>query len=142
MKKAKYSLFRLMALTDWIVALSIGGTSCGLLYDLQLHRALYANWVDPVYFAHRLKELILLSVASFTVGLSMWKCYKWSCWIETLLLVPKLYSIFFFFWLYKLSQSWLYLVVIAFVALDAGLVILLWSSHPNKVDLVEGSAAR
>jgi hypothetical protein len=120
-------LARFVALSDLALALLVGVPCIGKIYVILSGRFRNFEWADPTQSLHLNEWGLLLCAACILSGLGLWRFTLRSRWIETALIVPKLYGVYaLFFYPYAITRSWVFLTIMLAAIGNTIFASLLW----------------
>jgi hypothetical protein len=119
-------LFRVAAILNWAIAFFLGVLSWAELYVIRTGQFRNSNWLEPTSWAHTQEWGLLLSLVCLISGYGLWTERRWSRWFELVLAVPKADCGYVEFWLYAMTRSPLFLLIILLIFVNIGTTLLLW----------------
>jgi uncharacterized membrane protein (DUF2068 family) len=119
-------LFRLAVVCDVTIALFVGVLSGTELYIIRTGHFRNSNWVEPNAWARTQEWGLLFCVLCIISGYGLWRVRIWARWLELLLVLPKVYCGYFELWIYKMSESLLFLVITFLIVISIASTVLLW----------------
>ncbi|MGE5056318.1 MAG: hypothetical protein ACM3WP_19320 [Acidobacteriota bacterium] len=119
-------LFRVAAFCDLAIALIVGALSSIELYIIRTGQFQNSNWLDPNAWARTQAWGLLLCLLCVGAGYGLWKSQRWARWFELLLIPPKLYCAYIELWIYKMSGSFITLLLILLILGSIATTFLLW----------------
>jgi hypothetical protein len=119
-------LFRVAAFCDLTIALILGALSSIELHIIRTGQFRNSNWLDPNAWARTQSWGLLLCLLCVGSSYGLWRSQCWARWFELLLILPKLYGGYIELWIYKMSGSFVALLLILLILGSIATTLLLW----------------